>query len=84
MPHKLKLDKDGNIIASRVLGYTIGPTGGISVILAIQHAANPQEQKTGGQTFQALLTPGQALEIAQTLKSHAERILLSTSPGKPQ
>ncbi|TDX64020.1 hypothetical protein EDE12_106166 [Methylosinus sp. sav-2] len=79
----LELNEDGSVKTRPVLGWTITPVAGMSVLLRILYAETPAELKTGGQNLQVILTPAQALDLAQSLAKPAMHILsASEGPGK--
>jgi hypothetical protein len=70
------LDADGNIKTCPVLGWTTVQAMGMAVLARIEYAETPEQLKTGAtQALQIVLTPQQALEIAETLTRQAMNIL---------
>ena len=80
----LESDEHGNIVTRPVLGWTTIPVAGMSVILRLNYAETPEDIDKGGLHIQVLLTPHQALELAEILTIQGQRILDSPAPpGKP-
>lgn len=79
----LELDKEGNIVTRPVLGWTTAPVAGMAVLMKLDYAERPEDIKTGGKSLQAILTPHQALELAETLTKQARRILDAPKPVDP-
>jgi hypothetical protein len=78
----LEIGPDGMIVTRPVLGWTTAPAAGTAVIARIQYAERPEELQTGGKAIQFVLTPQQALELAEILTTQAQRILGQRPPGK--
>jgi hypothetical protein len=73
-------DAAGNIVTRPVLGWTTAPAAGMAVIVKLDYAETPQELQTGGRSLQVILTPQQALELAEILTTQAKRVLNAPSP----
>lgn len=84
MAQPFETDQQGNVITKPVTGYTTAPVAGIAVLLAVQYVESQAELETGhSKQIQFVLTPQQSLEIADSLRRQAERILGETlPPGK--
>jgi hypothetical protein len=79
----LEMNKDGTVKTRPVLCWTIASVAQMSVLLRIHYAETPAELKTGGRSIQVILTPGQALDLAQSLAKPATHLLSAPSgPGK--
>jgi hypothetical protein len=79
----LDLDEKGNVITRPVLGWTTGPVAGMDVFLKLDYAENDAQLRTGGKALQCILTPQQALELAETLTKQAKRVLDAPTPTGP-
>lgn len=79
----LDFDSSGNIVTCPVLGWTTAPVAGMAVLLRLEFARNEEQLRTGGEALQAILTPQQALELAETLTTQARRILDTPAPETP-
>lgn len=76
----LELDAQGLIVTRPVLGWTTVPVAGMSVLLRIHYAEKPEELGTEGHGLQVVMTPPQALELAESLASQARRFLEPRDP----
>ncbi len=77
------LDANGDIITCPFLGWMVGSVADISIIARLTFAETQAELESGGKSVQLVLTPPQALSLAQELKRQAERIVgLIPSPGQ--
>ena len=84
MSIQLETDRNGQIIAKPVIGWTTATVAGMSVILAIRYIETLAEIETGGKSLQLALTPQQCLQLSETLNKKAKRILEDQPlPGKP-
>ncbi|MGA3212692.1 MAG: hypothetical protein ABSD20_15405 [Terriglobales bacterium] len=63
----LKRDGSGNIMTRPVMGWEIGPLAETALLLIVRHAGSAEEFEAGGETTQLLLTPQQALLLAEAL-----------------
>jgi hypothetical protein len=71
-----KLDRDGNIPTKPLVGWTIGQVGGVALLLEAQYAQSPEELETEQQqTLCLALSIPLALQLADALKRHAEKLL---------
>lgn len=78
------LDDAGNIIAFPVLGWSMAPVAGMTVLLRLQFARDQDGLRTGGEALQFVLTPGKAQELGEALTRQAQRLLnASQPPGRP-
>lgn len=69
------LDADGMVITRPVLGWTIAPVAGMAVLARLNYSETPADIGTGGKALQIVLTPQQALELADLLTKQAKHIL---------
>jgi hypothetical protein len=83
MPGKPEADQSGNVKLKPIIGWEIGPVAGISLLLAIQYAESPQEFQTGGKSVRFVLTPEQALLLAEKLQKAGKSLLQPTPQGMP-
>jgi hypothetical protein len=80
----LEKDRHGNLVVRPVTGWTIGTAFEMGVLVAIQYVENPEQLKTGnGRSIQLVLTPNQAVELAEVLKRKAAIILEGLPTQKP-
>ena len=77
----LQLDKDGNVILNPLSGWIVGPAAEIAILLALQYKTHESEGAKTAQV-QLILTPEQALLLAEKLTTNANR-LLTPNPAKP-
>ena len=82
MSIQLETDRNGQIIAKPVIGWTTATVAGMSVILAIRYIETLAEIETGGKSLQLALTPQQCLELSETLTRLAKKNL-QAHPGTP-
>ncbi len=80
----LEINPDGTISTRPVLGWTTAAIAGTTVFLQIQYAEKPADIATGGLSLQVVLTPQQALELAETLTKQARRIVDAPIPPGPK
>lgn len=81
---ELDTDNEGNVIISPLMGWTMTSVAGTAVLLRLEYATTPEERRTGGRVLQTVMSPAQALEIAEALQRHAHRILGAPPPqAKP-
>jgi hypothetical protein len=66
-----------------IIGWEIGSVAGISLFLAIQYAESPQEFQTGGKSVRFVLTPEQALLLAEKLQKAGKSLLEPPPAGQP-
>jgi hypothetical protein len=71
----LKKDEHGDVITFPVRGFTTATAEGMAILFGIDYAETPLELETGGKSILFVLTPQQALSIAQALTTAANKIL---------
>lgn len=80
----LEIDEQGNIVTRPVLGWITVPVAGMSVLLRLNYAETPEELGMGGRHLQVILTPQQALELAEILTIQGQHIFrVPAPPGTP-
>ena len=78
----LQKDANGNIITNPLTGWTTVMVGGSSLLVAIQYVDHPEQFANGGyHQVQIVMTPEQALLIADQLRDFATRIAAPVPPG---
>lgn len=70
-------DRSGNVKLKPIIGWEIGPVAEIGLLLAIQYAESPQEFQTGGKSVRFVLSPEQALLLAEKLQKAGKSLLRS-------
>ena len=75
-----ELDEDGMIVTRPLLGFTIVTVAGMSILTRLDYAEKPADIETGDKSVQLILTPQQALEVADALTRHARNILGTPRP----
>jgi len=76
-------DASSNIKLKPIIGWEIGVVAGISLLLAIQYAESPQDFQTGGKSVRFVLTPEQALLLAEKLQKAGKSLLEPPPAGRP-
>jgi hypothetical protein len=75
-------DEHGNVILKPVTGYTTSPVAGVAVALAILYVETPEElERDDSKQIQFVLTPQQALAIAEALTRQAKRLMEALPPS---
>ena len=77
---QFELDESGMIVTRPLLGWTIAPVAGVSVLARLDYAEKPEYILTGGKSVQLILTPQQAIALADVLTRHAKHILGAPRP----
>lgn len=73
---------DGNIITHPFTGYTVAPVADTAILARLEYVENEDQLRTGGgKAVQLILTPPQALELADALAKNANRILGQRTSG---
>jgi hypothetical protein len=76
MADKLFETDDGFIAHPLLGGRTISRRSHEGVVLGLHYATTPEELRTGkGQSIHVRLKPQQALQLAEALMTHAQRVL---------
>lgn len=75
------LAPDGNIITHPLLGYSVVPVAGTTILARLEYAETEEQLRTGGKAVQLVFGPRQALELADILTKQANRILGQATPG---
>ena len=84
MEPELKKNRDGNLAAHPITGWTTGTVAGIGVLLQIEYLESPQDIQTGHrQEILFGLTPQQSLHLAEVLTKLANKNL-QVDPGTPR
>jgi hypothetical protein len=74
--HNFDTYPNGNIITRPFTGYTIVPVADTAILARLEYAENDDQLRAGtGKAVQLILTPPQALDLADVLTRHANRIL---------
>jgi hypothetical protein len=76
----LEINHDGTVVTRPVLGWTTVTVAETAVLLSLQYAEKPEDIRTGGKSLQVVMTPQNALELAESLTKQARRILDAPSP----
>lgn len=77
------VDEKGNIVVKPLMGWDIAPAMDMAVIARLIYADKPADVGREGQTLQLILTPPQALELAEVLQRAAHRLMSAPKPGAP-
>jgi len=81
----LPIDSAGNVPLRPIAGYSVATIAGIAVSFSFDFADTPEDlQREQYRSLRFVLTPPQALEIAETLTKVAKRLLDEPlSPAAP-
>lgn len=72
---------DGNIITHPLMGYVVVPVADTAILARLEYSDHPDQLRAmQGKHVQLILTPPQALEIADVLTRAANRILDQNAP----
>ena len=66
---------------ARLSSIAIAPVANSAILARLEYAETPDQLRTGGKNLQLVMTPPQALEIAEILTKQANRILAQAVPG---
>lgn len=77
-----KMNDDGNVALEPIVEFATKPLMGTAVFLTIVTATSAAHLPDGDKRLQSVLTPEQALELAEKLQKEA-RFLLSQKPDSP-
>jgi hypothetical protein len=69
------LDAIGQVILRPMTGYTVAPVAESAILARIEYVETQEQLKTGGKAIQLVMTPPQALALAEVLTRQANRIL---------
>ena len=75
---------DGTIDTTPVTGWAIGPLAGIAVVAAIAYQQQTGKGGLEDKKVQLTLLPGQALELAESLRKAAMRVLQPPASERAQ
>jgi hypothetical protein len=79
---QLETNAEGMVVTRPLLGWVTAPAMGMSVILRLNYAERPADIRTGGQWLQTVMTPQQALDLAEILTKQARRVFDSPQPQR--
>lgn len=74
-------DGQGNVITRPLVGWDTATAAGIACVLRVRFAETPEKLKTGDLSrLPLVMSPAQALELAEDLRKTAERLLAEKPP----
>ena len=78
---RFDVDKNGMVITRPLLGWTMAPIEGMFLLARLNYAETPADIGNDGKAIQLILTPQQALELADVLTKQAKHILGAPPQG---
>jgi len=77
------LGPDGNIITCPLTGWVVAPVMNSAILARLQYAETEDQLKTGEyKALQLIVTPQQALELAEILTKQAKQIFGQSVPNE--
>ena len=74
--------EDGAVKAAPLLSWACAPLEDVFVLVNLRYARSRDEMASGGQSVQMTMSPQQALELAEALRTRAETVLRRRSPER--
>ena len=76
------MGEDGAVAPAPLMNWACTPLADLFVLLRVRYATSRDELAAGGRTAQMTMSPQQALQLAEALRTRAELVLNQKPSGR--